>query len=126
VPKDLQEVIRKMAAENPTWGEEHIANELKLKRRIRVSPRTVRKYLDGSCGLTPDPSQRWLTFIHNHATLRLTDAAGEPADRRASRRRSLSIPHDRVPFIRLFGATVKQRVGELFLAPRAGLEPTTL
>jgi len=28
VPKSLQELIRKMAAENPTWGEEHIANEL--------------------------------------------------------------------------------------------------
>ena len=45
LPKNLQELIRKMAAENPTWGEEHIANELKLKLGIRVSPRTVRKYL---------------------------------------------------------------------------------
>jgi hypothetical protein len=45
VPKNLQELIRKMAAENPTWGEEHIANELKLKVGIRVSPRTVQKYL---------------------------------------------------------------------------------
>jgi hypothetical protein len=26
-----------MAAENPTWGQEHIANELKLKLGIRVS-----------------------------------------------------------------------------------------
>ena len=34
-----------MAAENPTWGQEHIANELKLKLGIRVSPRTVGKYL---------------------------------------------------------------------------------
>ena len=45
LPKDLQELIRKMAAENPTWGEERIANELKLKLGIRVSPRTVEKYL---------------------------------------------------------------------------------
>ena len=45
LPKNLQELIRKIAAENPTWGEEHIANELKLKLGIRVSPRTVRKYL---------------------------------------------------------------------------------
>lgn len=37
LPKNLQELIRKMAAENPTWGEEHIANELKLKLGIRVS-----------------------------------------------------------------------------------------
>ena len=45
LPKNLQELIRKMAAENPTWGEERIANELKLKLGIRVSPRTVQKYL---------------------------------------------------------------------------------
>jgi hypothetical protein len=36
--KDLQQLIREMAAENPTWGEERIANELKLKLGIRVSP----------------------------------------------------------------------------------------
>jgi hypothetical protein len=34
-----------MAAENPSWGEERIANELLLKLDIRVSPRTVSKYL---------------------------------------------------------------------------------
>jgi putative transposase len=34
-----------MAVENPTWGEERIANELKLKLGIRVSPRTVGKYV---------------------------------------------------------------------------------
>jgi hypothetical protein len=46
-----------MAAENPTWGEEHIANELKLKLGIRVSPRTVRKYLADYRGRTPDRSR---------------------------------------------------------------------
>jgi hypothetical protein len=34
---------RRMANENPSWGEERIANELLLKLGIRVSPRTVRK-----------------------------------------------------------------------------------
>jgi transposase InsO family protein len=34
---------------------------------IRVSPRTVQKYLASYRGRTPDPSQRWLTFTHNHA-----------------------------------------------------------
>jgi putative transposase len=67
VPKNLQELIGKMAAENPTWGEEHIANELKLKLGIRVSPRTVQKYLANHRDRTPDPCQRWLTFVHNHA-----------------------------------------------------------
>jgi putative transposase len=33
----------------------------------RVSPRTVQKCLAGHRGRTPDPSQRWLTFVHNHA-----------------------------------------------------------
>ena len=42
---DLQALIRQMARENPTWGEERIANELLLKLGLRVSPRTVRKYL---------------------------------------------------------------------------------
>ena len=43
-----------MAAENPTWGEERIANELQLKLGIRVSPRTVEKYLrnGGPCANT--------------------------------------------------------------------------
>jgi hypothetical protein len=43
LPQDLRRLIREMAAENPTWGEERIANELQLKLTIRVSPRTVGK-----------------------------------------------------------------------------------
>lgn len=65
--KDLRQLIREMAAENPTWGEERIANELQLKLGIRVSPRTVEKYLRDGPVRTPDPKQRWLTFVHNHA-----------------------------------------------------------
>jgi len=38
LPKDLRQLIRRMAADNPTWGEERIANELQLKLGIRVSP----------------------------------------------------------------------------------------
>ena len=57
-----------MAAENPTWGQGRIADELKLKLGIRVSPRTVEKYLQrGGPVRTPDPKQRWLTFVRNHA-----------------------------------------------------------
>jgi putative transposase len=68
LPKDLRQLIREMAAANATSGEERIANELKLKLGIRVSPRTVGKYLrTGGPVRTPDPKQRWLTFVHNHA-----------------------------------------------------------
>src|SRR5262245_20631886 len=68
LPKDLRRLIREMAAENVTWGEERIADELQLKLGIRVSPRTVGKYLQqGGPRRAPDPQQRWLTFIRNHA-----------------------------------------------------------
>jgi putative transposase len=59
-----------MARENPTWGEERIANALVLKLGLRVSPRTVRKYMpkrvDHGRGKRAT-SQRWQTFVHNHA-----------------------------------------------------------
>jgi hypothetical protein len=70
LPKDLQALIRRMALENPTWGQERIANELLLKLGLCVSPRTVRKYMPNHCVGGPDkrcPSQRWSTFIRNQA-----------------------------------------------------------
>jgi putative transposase len=45
IPGDLQRLIRQLADQNPSWGEERIANELRLKLGLRVSPRTIRKYL---------------------------------------------------------------------------------
>jgi putative transposase len=70
IPADLQALIRRMARENPTWGEERIANELLLKLGLRVSPRTVRKYMpkrvDHGRGQRAT-SQRWQTFVRNHA-----------------------------------------------------------
>jgi hypothetical protein len=41
LPKNLWQLIRLMAAENVSWGQERIANELQLKLGIRISPRTV-------------------------------------------------------------------------------------
>jgi putative transposase len=64
LPKDLRKLIRAMAADNPIWGEERIANELQRKLGIRVSPRTVGKYLHDGTVRVPDPKQRWLTFVH--------------------------------------------------------------
>jgi hypothetical protein len=45
IPVELRQLIRRMAEENPLWGEERNANELLLKLGLRVSPRTVRKYM---------------------------------------------------------------------------------
>jgi len=56
-----------MAAENPLWGQERIANELRLKLGLRISPRTVAKYLP-KCPLgRPRGDRRWSTFLRNHA-----------------------------------------------------------
>ena len=70
LPTDSQALIRRMARENPTWGQERIAHELLLKLGLRVSPRTVQKYMpkrvDHSRG-HPVASQRWRTFVRNHA-----------------------------------------------------------
>src|SRR5215470_17783797 len=68
LPKSLQELIRRMSAENPSWGQERIANELMLKLGSQVSPRSVQKYLNTpGPNRNSDPKQRWLTFVRNHA-----------------------------------------------------------
>jgi transposase InsO family protein len=59
-----------MACDNPSWGEERIANELLLKLGLRVSPRTIRKYLPklpAAPAGKPRGDQRWSTFLKNHA-----------------------------------------------------------
>src|SRR5215469_11989087 len=69
LPAELQQLIARMVHENPTWGEERIADELWLKLGISVPPRTVR-----ACWPTEDESghprlasQTWKTFVLNHA-----------------------------------------------------------
>jgi len=57
-----------MAAANRTWGEERIAAELLVKLGIRVSPRTVRRYMPRGAGPRDGArSQQWITFVRNHA-----------------------------------------------------------
>jgi transposase InsO family protein len=67
LPQELQQLIRTMAAENITWGQERIANELKVKLGIRVAPSTVRKYMNRSSRPAQDPALRWSAFLRNHA-----------------------------------------------------------
>lgn len=63
----IQALIRRMASENPLWGEERIANELLLKLGIRLSPRTVRKYPPRRPRGRPRGDLRWSTFLRLHA-----------------------------------------------------------
>ena len=67
IPLELRQLIRHMATENPLWGEERIANELLLKLGLRVSPRTVRKYMPKRPPGRPRGDQRWSTSLRNHA-----------------------------------------------------------
>jgi putative transposase len=67
IPMELRELIRRMARENVLWGEERIASELLLKLGIRISPRTVRKYLPKRPPGRPRGDLRWSTFLRSHA-----------------------------------------------------------
>jgi putative transposase len=67
IPVELQALIRRISNENPSWGEERIANELLLKLGIRVSPRTVNKYLPRHPRGRPRGDLRRSTFLRLHA-----------------------------------------------------------
>jgi len=64
VGKEIRALIVRMAAENPTWGAPRIHGEL-LKLGFHVSEPTVSRWLR-QMPRTPDPGQRWLTFLRNH------------------------------------------------------------
>jgi len=65
ITQETIDLIKQMAQENRLWGAERIRGEL-LKLGIKVSKRTIQKYLDK---LRPSPtgSQAWKTFLKNHA-----------------------------------------------------------
>ena len=70
LPQEIRELIVRMARENPTWGQLRVAAELSLKLGILLSPRTVRKYWPWEPedrGRRRVSSQRWATFVRNHA-----------------------------------------------------------
>lgn len=64
-PTPSAALIREMAAKNPLWGAERIRGEL-LKLGIRVSKRTVQRYMTGA--RRPGDGQRWSTFLWTHVT----------------------------------------------------------
>jgi transposase InsO family protein len=67
LPKNIRELVRLMDRNNPTWGEQRIADELSLKLGILVSPATVRKYLENGRPNGASKDQQWATFVRNHA-----------------------------------------------------------
>ena len=64
VSPEVQALIFRMAGENPTWGAPRIHGEL-LKLGFDLSEPTVSRWLQRA-PRTPDPAQRWLTFLRNH------------------------------------------------------------
>ena len=67
IPVNLRQLIAQMATANRTWGEERIADELLLKLGIRVSPRTVRRYMPLRPPRGRRGTQAWSAFVQNHA-----------------------------------------------------------
>src|SRR3954453_19301361 len=67
VTAEVRALIRRLAAENLTCGEQRIADELLLKLQIRLSPRTVAKYSKQRLRPRGSRDQRWSTFLKNHA-----------------------------------------------------------
>ena len=66
--EELQDLIRRIAQENPVRGEERIAAEPLLKLGIQLSARTVRRYMLPATGPAKRvPSQRWMIFVRNYA-----------------------------------------------------------
>ena len=61
---EIRALIRRMAAENPTWGAPRIHGEL-LMLGIEVSERTVSRYMLKRPA-DPEARQRWRTFLRNH------------------------------------------------------------
>ena len=68
LPPETIDLIRDMAARGRLWGAERIRGEL-LKAGIKVSKRTIQKYMCGarSRGGDGQGGQSWATFVKNHA-----------------------------------------------------------
>jgi putative transposase len=65
IPTELRALIGAMAIDNPSWGEERIANELLLKLGIQILPRTVPKYMPKRPRGQPRGDQRWPTLFES-------------------------------------------------------------
>ena len=64
IDADLRALIRRISVDNPLWGAPRIHGEL-LKLGFEVAQSSVAKYMVKRRG---PPSQRWRTFLNNHAS----------------------------------------------------------
>ncbi len=64
IPREVRDLILRLAHENPRWGSVRIVGELR-KLGYDISSRTVRRYRRPRWH--GPPSQSWRTFLRNHA-----------------------------------------------------------
>jgi putative transposase len=64
ISKDLQQLVFRMASENPTWGAPRIHGELKMLG-FDVAERIISRWMQRQPRKT-DRAQRWLSFLRNH------------------------------------------------------------
>jgi putative transposase len=66
VHEEIRQLIRRMKAENPTWGAPRIHGEL-LQLGFQISEPTVSRYLKSLNGCGDEgKAKRWLAFLNNH------------------------------------------------------------
>ena len=64
IDPEARQLIRRMAAENPSWGSPRIHSEL-LKLGFDISERTIARYVPKR-RTAPGALERWMTFLRNH------------------------------------------------------------
>ncbi len=64
IAPELQQLVSRIATENPTWGAPRIHGELRMLG-FDVGERTISRWMQRQ-SRKPDPAQRWLAFLRNH------------------------------------------------------------
>jgi putative transposase len=64
IPRKHIEFIKRISRENPTWGEDKIFEELKIKFGVERSTSAIRRYMVNP--RNPKRGQTWRRFIDNH------------------------------------------------------------
>jgi len=67
IPRSHIRLIRRISSENPRWGEDRIALELKVKLGVEHAPRTIRRYMVTREDNGRPASSTWRTFLAGHA-----------------------------------------------------------